>query len=805
MSEYFNVNNNPNVEAARKAAEQAANVAANSGKIADGSETFFKEKTQQLTEFTPQHAQSVTENDTAIKTNTEAQNKLQSLTTELRGIGSKITDAQRELQEAGNDENAIAAANQKIEQFTQELEAKQREVDEQTTEAGAADRNAQNAALALQAATSKLDGFTLARDNAEQKAGVDRGTANTDAGKAQDAQTNFEKVEVQAQQEAQEAEAKAKAEEEARIKAEAEAKAKAEEEQKAKNEAEAKARAEELAKDPNYNKDPNSADSRMQVINNKETENELKEQFKTETLEEAYDKDKGKAIADAAKNSQYGQTTEGTGYCAHGVKDILGLEGNHNANEMEELLNRDNRFKEIDTSEMTEEDLKKLGPGCVVVYTRKDGEDSRKVDADVEGMSALDARNTFGHVMITDGEGNEISDHIQPINTNRLEDGNLEMHVYVPVGDPDSNPNKNDVVTGKLAEVNSTPKYSDGDDSIPKGEEGFEAAVAKYKKETGETDDTAARFHVASEQPSLVDKAKTAEKIREDAANHSLSEQDKEDFAEAVRNSGGTGRLDEDAKRKLLDKLTGEDSSDLTKDEVDEILHAKGILNADGTPHIDPDTAMNVPQDYGKKTETTSHKVQAFSGEEQNRATDAAFRRTRTGYDVVRGEVSLEVWRNAGRIEKGLPITDDSTVVDNIPKSVAELMLSDREASVSDLYGIDKSDSEVKKKYASGTYTDFATRSSATSYSTVRAGVIDNEIHMDELKAQVETLQKTISNPKTHENDRNIAMKKLNASLDLMEVMVNNNKTTFDNNAFRRMIMEASKTGVNVNFLDAFK
>ena len=129
----------------------------------------------------------------------------------------------------------------------------------------------------------------------------------------------------------------------------------------------------------------------------------------------AYDEEAGNAIAAAAEALHGNNGTPG-GKCGAGVsdalEDALGYDINGNGCDWGNLLAQRDDWTEV-TDYVTAEDLKNLPAGAIVSWSQYDG-------------------CQYGHVFISDGQGNEISDFKSSVTTDYYIDRGATYRVFIP-------------------------------------------------------------------------------------------------------------------------------------------------------------------------------------------------------------------------------------------------------------------------------------------------------------------------------------------------------------------------------------
>ncbi len=139
-----------------------------------------------------------------------------------------------------------------------------------------------------------------------------------------------------------------------------------------------------------------------------------------------YNKAAGEKLADAAKNSKWGKTTQGQKRCATGVADIFnGVYGtNYHGNGCDWDSNMDDMvdkgyFKEVTSDYPSASDLSSLPAGAVVCWEATTG----------QGNGGA----RYGHVAIADGNGGEISDHYSKNIYTKIGGRSDNYKVYIPI------------------------------------------------------------------------------------------------------------------------------------------------------------------------------------------------------------------------------------------------------------------------------------------------------------------------------------------------------------------------------------
>lgn len=132
-----------------------------------------------------------------------------------------------------------------------------------------------------------------------------------------------------------------------------------------------------------------------------------------------YNTQKAQALADAA-TELHGSNPSSGGMCGQGVSESigrgLGLNISGNGCDYKDLLRNDSNFIEVTDSFPTIESLDNLPAGAIVSWAP---------------YNTTSAGNTYGHVFIADGKGNEISDFCAPMNNAHYADGG-SWTVFLP-------------------------------------------------------------------------------------------------------------------------------------------------------------------------------------------------------------------------------------------------------------------------------------------------------------------------------------------------------------------------------------
>lgn len=134
---------------------------------------------------------------------------------------------------------------------------------------------------------------------------------------------------------------------------------------------------------------------------------------------DGYNSQRGKELAQAAE-SLYGNTSRGTNHCARGVSQAMqkafGKYPGANGNTYDNWLEKQSDWKEV--KGLSINDLQNLPAGAIVSW---------------EGYGTGASRQ-YGHVYISDGKGNEISDYKKANNRNAYRANNGGTYrVFIPV------------------------------------------------------------------------------------------------------------------------------------------------------------------------------------------------------------------------------------------------------------------------------------------------------------------------------------------------------------------------------------
>lgn len=161
----------------------------------------------------------------------------------------------------------------------------------------------------------------------------------------------------------------------------------------------------------------------------KDQSNYFSKTYNTKTdlaeINKYYNPDLGGKLAGIAEKNEYG----GIGQCLASVRkdlETLGLSrggagslGSAAYQSVGKLSNNEN-FKKVDG--ISQDDLKKLPAGCVIVWSNNQtGKQSSKLS------------DTYGHILITDGAGNGFSDHSEKL-SETVHKYNGAYTVFVPTG-----------------------------------------------------------------------------------------------------------------------------------------------------------------------------------------------------------------------------------------------------------------------------------------------------------------------------------------------------------------------------------
>ena len=128
-----------------------------------------------------------------------------------------------------------------------------------------------------------------------------------------------------------------------------------------------------------------------------------------------YNEERGNSLAEAAQTLYGGVSTPG-GYCAAGVskaiEDAFGYKTWGNGCDYGNVLAERNDWIEV-TDEVSLDELKNLPAGAIVSWSQYNG-------------------GQYGHVFISDGQGNEISDFKSPITTDYYSSRGATYRVFIP-------------------------------------------------------------------------------------------------------------------------------------------------------------------------------------------------------------------------------------------------------------------------------------------------------------------------------------------------------------------------------------
>lgn len=234
------------------------------------------------------------------------------------------------------------------------------------------------------------------------------------------------------------------------------------------------------------------------------------------------------------------------------------------------------------------------------------------------------------------------------------------------------------------------------------------------------------------------------------------------------------------------------------KPEDDRLAGGDAVVGAsvDGTLPVIGGDVEGVALDHAEPTVSSgTFKIGAFNTYEQARADEAANQNNTSIRNS--GQKAMAILHGTGKIATDVPVGNFHADVENMPESLLSVMKdSNGDFTASGLYDMDmKSGTYTEKK---SVFVPTTGSSGYTSTQNVYHTKIDNVITMDELTTEISQLK-----GKTKITSQEQA--RLNACEDLVQIMRDNNKTSFDNNLFRELIIDASKTGKNVNFLDALK
>lgn len=155
-------------------------------------------------------------------------------------------------------------------------------------------------------------------------------------------------------------------------------------------------------------KEINNLDVKIQELKVEETVKENRVSAWSE-----YDQKRGQALADAA-NSLYGGTSKGGGLCATGVSQAInkafGYTTHGNGCDYGNVLSQRSDWVEVTDEIKSVEDLKNLPAGAIVSWSNY---------------------KRYGHVFISDGKGNEISDFKNSVSTHYADRG-AKYRVFLP-------------------------------------------------------------------------------------------------------------------------------------------------------------------------------------------------------------------------------------------------------------------------------------------------------------------------------------------------------------------------------------